>query len=89
MLPRDEQEVTEPLADQKIGLGGNLIDGQRLSNDPIFQAKSAVGADVDTFIGEVEGGVELDRSTKSPKGQSPGLSHHSGQLIVRYWFQEF
>ena len=80
MFSGDEQDITKAKRVEVLGLSDHLGDGEGGAQDRVIPGKSAVGAVVDAFVGDVERRVEADGFAKVLAGEVPATHGHGFQL---------
>ena len=84
MFTCDKEDVPKSEGVEVLGFRHHLGDGQGGAQDGVISRESAVGAVVDTLIGNVERRLEADRFTKVFLSESPTPHRHRFKLAARF-----
>lgn len=85
----DEEEVAKALGVEVFGLGHDLVGGEGGAKDVgVVAGKTAVGAIIDAFVGDVEGGKEADGFAEVAASGADGLLDEGFELGVGFGCEE-
>ena len=76
MLSCHQKDIAEAFRGKMSGLGGHLLDLKCYAKNCVVTGEAAVGAVVDTLIGEVEGRKDAHGAAKVTPGQRSGTTGH-------------
>ena len=88
MLPGDEQDIAEALTYNVESLSGDLFDLESHAKNGIFSGESAVGAGVNTLIGEIERGKHAHRAAELAPRDGSGFAGQQLEFRIRTWREE-